>query len=83
MLAATTERWETATEHFEDALEANARMGTKPFEAWTRCEYARMLLARREPHDRQRAERLLTEAHATAHALGMGGLLERILQIQA
>ena len=80
MLAATTERHNTAAEHFEDALEANARMGTKPFEAWTRNEYARTLLARREPDDPERAERLLTEAHATAQALGMGGLLERIDQ---
>jgi len=78
MLAATTERHNAAAEHFEDALEANTRMGTKPFEAWTRCEYAHMLLARREPGARERAERLLTEAHGTAQALGMAGLLERI-----
>ena len=83
MLAATTERRETAAEHFEDALEANARMGTKPWEALTRCEYGRMLLAHGDPHERQRAERLLTEAHATAQALGMGGLLERIPRTQA
>ena len=83
MLAATTERHETAAEHFEDALEANARMGAKPWEAWTRGEYGRMLLAHGDPHDRQRAERLLIEAHATAEALGMGGLLERIARTQA
>jgi hypothetical protein len=39
-----------------------------------------MLLARGHPNDRQRAERLLTDARATAQALGMGGLLERINQ---
>ena len=37
----------------------------------------------RRPHDRQRAERLLTEAHATAQALGMGALLERIARTRA
>lgn len=58
-------------------------MGAKPWEALTRCEYGRMLLAHGESHDRQRAERLLTEAHATAQALGMGALLERIARTQA
>jgi DNA-binding SARP family transcriptional activator len=80
MLAATTGRWDAAAEHFEDALEANARMGTKPWEAWTRGEYGRMLLVHGERPDRERAERLLATAHATAQALGMGGLLERIDQ---
>jgi hypothetical protein len=81
MLAATTERHDMAAQHFEDALEANARMGTKPWEAWTQGEYGRMLLDRRAPHDRERAERLLAEAHATAQALGMGGLLEHLARI--
>ena len=80
MLAATTRRWDAAAEHFDDALQAHARMGAKPWEAWTRCEYARMLLARGHPNDRQRAERLLTDANATAQALEMGALLERIKQ---
>ena len=81
-LAATTGRWDTAAEHFEHALEANARMGAKPFEALTQCEYGRMLLACGDPDDRERAERLLTDARATAQALGMGALLERIPRIQ-
>ena len=80
MLAATTGRSEAAAEHFDDALQANARMGAKPFEAWTRGEHGRMLLARGHPNDRQRAERLLTDATATAQALEMGALLERIKQ---
>jgi DNA-binding SARP family transcriptional activator len=82
-LAATTGRWDTAAEHFEHALEANARMGAKPFEALTQCEYGRMLLARGDPDDRERAKQLLTDAHATAQALGLGALLERIDQAQA
>jgi ATP/maltotriose-dependent transcriptional regulator MalT len=79
-LAATTGRSEAAAEHLDNALEAHARMGAKPWEAWTRCEYGRMLLARGHSNDRQQAERLLTDARATAQALGMGGLLERINQ---
>jgi hypothetical protein len=82
-LAATTGRQEAAAEHFEDVLEANARMGAKPWEALTRCEYGRMLLAHGDPRDRPRAERLLAEAHATADALGLGALLERIARTRA
>jgi DNA-binding SARP family transcriptional activator/class 3 adenylate cyclase len=82
-LAATTGRHEAAAKHFEDALEANARMGAKPWEALTRCEYGRMLLAHGDPDDRPRAEQLLTDAHATADALGLGALLERIPRTRA
>ena len=77
-LAATTGRREAAAEHFEDALAANARMGARPWGALTRCEYGRMLLAHGDLRDRPRAERLLAEAHATADALGLGGVLERV-----
>jgi hypothetical protein len=42
-----------------------------------------MLLAHGDPRDRPRAERLLAEARATAQALGLGGLLERIARTRA
>ena len=69
MLAATTGRWEAAAEHFDDALEAHARMGAKPFEAWTRCEHARMLLAQGDPHaSRCRASTLAPRSACSTRA---------------
>jgi tetratricopeptide (TPR) repeat protein len=51
-------RWDESEAHFEAALEANARMGALPWLARTQREYARMLRARGEPGDRERAELL-------------------------
>lgn len=51
-------RWEESEVHFEAALEANARMGALPWLARTQRDYARMLRARGEPGDCERAELL-------------------------
>jgi predicted ATPase/DNA-binding SARP family transcriptional activator len=77
LLATTMCRWEAAEQHFEDALAMNARMGAKPWLAHTQVQYAAMLLARGQPGDRGRAMSLLDEALATAHELGMKGLIEK------
>ena len=83
MLAATLERWDDAAGHFEDALAMNERMGARPWLAHTQHDYARMLLARDGPGDRERAQELLDQALATYRDLGMesyaasaGALLE-------
>jgi tetratricopeptide (TPR) repeat protein len=71
ILASTSSRWEDAARHFESALEMNARMGARPWLAHTQRDYARMLVARSAPGDRQRAQLLLSEALTTYGELGM------------
>ena len=71
LLAGTLERWDEAAGQFEDALEMNARMGARPWLAHTQTDYSRMLLARGEPDDRERAHALLDTALASYQELGM------------
>jgi DNA-binding SARP family transcriptional activator len=71
LLATTARDWEPAERHFEDALAMNARMGLRPWLAYTQSDYARMLLARDSPGDRERARDLLDAAQATYRELGM------------
>ena len=71
LVAATMERWSEAQQYFEDALDANERMGGRPWLAHTQADYARMLLTRGEPDDRERAQELLDAAIATYRELGM------------
>ena len=71
LLATRMGRWSDAAQHFEDAVAGNARMGLRPWLAYTQHDYARMLLARDEPGDRERAEKLSDSALATYRALGM------------
>ncbi len=78
MLATTMERWEEAAQHFEDALAMNTRMGARPWLAHTQHEYAKMLLARNQPGDREEATALLNVALATARELDMRALEARL-----
>jgi class 3 adenylate cyclase/tetratricopeptide (TPR) repeat protein len=77
-LAATLERWDDASRHFEDAIAMNARMGARPWLAHTQEQYATMLLARRQSGDRDKAAALLDVALATTRELGMRALEERV-----
>jgi DNA-binding SARP family transcriptional activator len=77
ILASATSRWDAAEKDFEDALAMNRRMGARPWVAHTQEDYARMLLARGDAGDVERAEPLLNEALATYRELGMTGALER------
>jgi len=77
-IAATLERWDEATRHFEDALAMNARMDARPWLAHTQEQYAAMLLTRRQSGDRDKAAALLDAALVTARELGMRALEERI-----
>jgi tetratricopeptide (TPR) repeat protein len=72
ILAATTERWDAAELHFEQALATNASMGARPWLAHTQRDYAGMLLARARLEDREQARVLLDDALATYRELGMG-----------
>jgi hypothetical protein len=49
----------------------NARMGARPWLAHTANDYARMLHARNNRSDRERAQALLEDALATYRELGM------------
>jgi DNA-binding SARP family transcriptional activator/tetratricopeptide (TPR) repeat protein len=71
LLGSTLEHFDDAQRHFEDALEANERMGARPWLAHTEADYARMLLARDGPGDSQRAAELLDHALVTYRELGM------------
>jgi DNA-binding SARP family transcriptional activator len=71
LLATTTERWDEAELHFEDAVAMNARMGARPWLAHSANDYARMLHARNRGGDRERAQALLDSALRTYRELGM------------
>jgi tetratricopeptide (TPR) repeat protein len=76
-LAGLLGRFEEAEHHFEEALEMHRRMDARPWRARTQDEFARMLLARGQARDRDRARELTGEALATARELGMVTLAER------
>jgi tetratricopeptide (TPR) repeat protein len=71
LLAFTISRFDDAARHFDEALAMNARMGARPWLAHTQGDYARMLLARDGPGDRDRAQELLDAAATTYRKLGM------------
>jgi DNA-binding NarL/FixJ family response regulator len=77
-LATTMGHWDTATQHFEDALVMNARMEAWPWLAHTQHAYATMLLTRNQPGDGDKATALLDAALVTASELGMRALEERL-----
>jgi DNA-binding SARP family transcriptional activator len=70
-LAALLGQVDAATSQFEDALAMNARMGARPWLAYTKHDYARLLAERDARGDRERAEELLAAARATYRELGM------------
>ena len=71
MLATLLGRFEDAERHFEEALRMDERMGARPWLAHTQEAYARVLLQRDGEGDRERAEQLLSRAHATYQELGL------------
>lgn len=79
LLASTEGRLEDAARHFEAAIERSAAIEARPARARSRSDYARMLLARDEPGDRERALALATAAAEEAEELGMPALAERAL----
>jgi hypothetical protein len=68
ILAALLNRQEDATRHFENALQMNERMSTRPWLAHTQRDYAQTLI---QHGDGQRATELLTAALATYRELDM------------
>ena len=71
MLATATGRTEQAARHFENAIAITARMDARPWLAHAQYEYARMLLARGAPGDRESAHDLLRACASAFRELGM------------
>jgi tetratricopeptide (TPR) repeat protein len=71
ILSTSLGRRDEAEHHFQHAVEANERMGARPWVAYTKEDFARMLLARGKPGDTTRAQQLSDEAVTTYRELGM------------
>ncbi len=88
-LASTMSRWEDAERHFEEALATNGQIGARPWLAETQEHYARMLSARGEPGESERALELIRRALDGYRRLGMDAFaaeatrLERALSAAA
>src|SRR5215212_8318632 len=77
ILATTMARQADAECHFQAALQTNEHIGARPWLAHTQHDYARMLLARKSPGDRDRALELLADARSNYHDLGMHAWAKR------
>jgi eukaryotic-like serine/threonine-protein kinase len=78
MLAWKVGMMDEAQAHFEQALNFEHRMEARLWAAYTKIEYARMLLKRNAGSDRGRAQNLIGEALDTSSASGM-----RLLEFRA
>jgi tetratricopeptide (TPR) repeat protein len=74
MLATAMERWDVATRHFDDAIQKSMQARTKPYEAITCLEYARMLARRGAGYDAKRDE-VTQRGAAIARDLGFDRLV--------
>ncbi len=74
MLARVLEDWTAAETHLQASLHLSAAMGSPPFDAKTRVEIARLLIARGRPADIRDADAYLESAIQIAHRLGMAPL---------
>jgi tetratricopeptide (TPR) repeat protein len=83
VLAAALSRWEDGVRHFEAAAVHNQHMGARPWLAHTHHNYARMLLRRDMPGDRDRAQQLLLAATEQYERLGMAPWLARASDLLA
>ncbi len=81
LLATTLGRFADADAHFADAVGTHARIGARGLLPHTYLEWARMLLARREWGDAERARDLLGQARATAAELGLGNIEQRAVAL--
>jgi class 3 adenylate cyclase/tetratricopeptide (TPR) repeat protein len=75
--ATMNRRWDEAEEHFRAAVDDAVRIGARPELGRSRLDHARMLAARGEGDDRERAAGLLRDASALFAALGMRPFEER------
>ena len=83
VLATVLGRYDDAERHFERALVMNARIRARLWVVHTQHDYARMLVARDRPGDRERATALAAESLAAARQIGMKPLEAKLLQLRA
>jgi hypothetical protein len=74
LLCTTVADWEQADRYFAAAAATHDRIGAPAWLARTRVEWARMLLARADPGDGERAHDLLRQALGTARDLGLANI---------
>ena len=79
LLAHTMGNLDDAQTHFEDALAFCRNAGYRPELAWSLCDYADMLLDRKDEGDREKAMTMLDESLSISTELGMRPLMERVL----
>ncbi len=77
LLAATASRFAEAAQYFEQALAMNYQIDARTFAAYTRADYASMLLKRGTRADLTKASRLLAGLQEYAEAIGMTALSRR------
>jgi tetratricopeptide (TPR) repeat protein len=77
LLATTLGSFDGAEDHFSAAAATHERISAPIWLARTRLEWARMLLARKDRGDAQRARALLDQAITTARALGLANVQRR------
>jgi tetratricopeptide (TPR) repeat protein len=80
-LAALMGRYDEAEEHFSAAERLVTRLDVPGALAHTQLEWARMLLARRQPGDVERAREFLGQAVATARELGLRNVERRAVAL--
>jgi class 3 adenylate cyclase len=83
MLAATAGRHERALEHFTAAAEIEERVGAELFLARTRAHWARTLITRDGPEERERARTMLAQARDAAERLGAEGITREVDECRA
>jgi tetratricopeptide (TPR) repeat protein len=83
LLATVLGRYDDAERHFEKALAMNARIRARVWVTHTQHDYARMLVARDRPGDRERATVLAAEALSAARQIGMKPLVAKLLDLRA
>jgi tetratricopeptide (TPR) repeat protein len=83
LLATVLSLYDDAERHFEKALELNARIRARVWVAHTQHDYARMLVARGAPGDREKAAGLAAAALATAREAGMKPLEAKVVGLRA
>lgn len=81
LLAGVLGRRDDAREHFEAAIELNARMGARPFVAWARLNLAELLVDSGAPTELDHARRLLDAALVDAHELDLTELSSRVVDL--
>jgi class 3 adenylate cyclase/tetratricopeptide (TPR) repeat protein len=81
LLATTMGRFDDAEARFAAAATTHQRIQAPTWLARTRLEWARMLLARRQPGDAERAQELLDQAITTAREFGLGNVERKALAL--